>query len=434
MVLNSIPECLAAKDALSREVAKFLIGYEEEDGQVDYKEEFDAGEDKAWLELAKDVSSFANTNGGYLVFGVRDSDKSIVGVSPDTRAVLSDANNVLQKINRNFEPDFCDVRTKVFRFDGKYIVLLLAPVSVGLTHIVSKEGKFKFRSGKERVLLRKGTFYVRRSGGNHLVDSRDLDALIERRIDQFRDTLLDKIARIVKAPATTDVYLLSRDRDSSGKSFVLEDSSDAVAVKGTSFTIPPVGAEQEIAAWSVIYDGDARAIPPPHLLWAWYREREKLSLSEKHLLTLFQFSLWLDAPSFYWIQNLRTQDIQKKLAESIEHRPQTALLTPMLMVASFLGASTYTRALRLLKRVEHRIQPTLKKFPSPSPSAYFGHYKTGRNQTEPKLRKEKLGRLNEIATSAAEAKKEPGVARRMEARKIDCFLYSRVDKYQAKVT
>lgn len=433
MPVNSIVECLKSKNPLSREIVEFLVDYKEEDAQVDYKESFDPSNQKCWLELAKDISAFANTHGGYLVFGVRDSDKKVVGISGEARKILGDSSNILQKINRNFEPEFANIRTKAFRFDGKMILVLLSPVSAGKTHVVSNEGKFKFESGTEKVLLRKGTFYVRRSGGNHLADSRDFDTLVERRIDQFRESLFDKVARVIKAPATTDVYLLAKDKDESAKRFVLEDSSDAVAVKGITFTIPPEGTEQEVAAWNVIYKGDSRSIPPSHLLWGWYNDRDNIELPETQLLTLFQFSLWLDAPPFYWIRNLRTQEIQKKLMESIAHRPPSTILTPMLMVASFLGKSTYSKALRSLSSVHNRIQPALKTFPNPNPREIFCRFKLTTRQTEAQLRKKKLERLNLIAKAVVDSKNEPSVMRRNEARKIDCFLYARDDKYQSKI-
>ena len=68
----SVREHLELDDPLTRETAIFLIGYGEEDDRLDYKQAFDPGSEKDWLEITKDVCAFANTFGGYLVFGVRD--------------------------------------------------------------------------------------------------------------------------------------------------------------------------------------------------------------------------------------------------------------------------------------------------------------------------------------------------------------------------
>ena len=49
------------------------------------------------------------------------------------------------------------------------------------------------------------------AGSNHLGDSRDLDSIVDRRIDQFRDALIDKVARVVKAPTESEVFILTQD-------------------------------------------------------------------------------------------------------------------------------------------------------------------------------------------------------------------------------
>lgn len=70
--MPSPAKCLQSDDPLSRRVAEFLSTYAEEDNFVDYKRTIDITSDKFWLELTKDVSAFANTLGGYLVFGIDD--------------------------------------------------------------------------------------------------------------------------------------------------------------------------------------------------------------------------------------------------------------------------------------------------------------------------------------------------------------------------
>jgi hypothetical protein len=145
------------------------------------------------------------------------------------------------------------LRAKEFKIGGLSIVIIYIPQSVGVTHMISKDGVFDHPSGKQKTLLQKGTIYVRRSAGNHLGDSRDLSDVIERRIDQFRDALLEKVAKVVHSPASSDVFILSRDTgDKEAKRFIIEDSPDSIAIKGMSFTVAPEGFEEEIAAWSVL--------------------------------------------------------------------------------------------------------------------------------------------------------------------------------------
>ena len=192
--MASIEELLSSKDPLNREVALHLASYNEEDDRVDYKQNLDPTSEKDWLEITKDISAFANTHGGYLVFGISDSDKKVIGLTRKVSNVLKDVNNINQKVNRYIEPHIISSRSKEFRINGSSIVVLLIPQSVGKTHLICKDGNFTYPSGEKKVVLRKGTFYIRRSASNHLGDSRDLSDVIERRIDQFRDSLMEKVA------------------------------------------------------------------------------------------------------------------------------------------------------------------------------------------------------------------------------------------------
>lgn len=54
-----------------------LKDYEQiENSNIDFKEKVELNKPKSWL---KSVSAFANTNGGILLFGVRDEDRKPIG-------------------------------------------------------------------------------------------------------------------------------------------------------------------------------------------------------------------------------------------------------------------------------------------------------------------------------------------------------------------
>ena len=307
--MYSVQDHLLQEDPLTRETAVFLVEYAEEDDRLDYKETMDTTSEKHWLELTKDVSAFANTHGGYLLFGVDDGEKKVVGLSMKVAQTIKDVNDLHQKLNRHLDPNIIGLRAKEFKIDGLSIVVLYIPQSVGVTHMISKDGIFNHPSGKTKTLLQKGTFYVRRSAGNHLGDSRDLCDLIERRIDQFRDALLNKVAKVVQSPASSDVFILSKDPgDKEAKRFIIEDSPESIPIKGMSFTVAPEGVEEEIAAWSVLSRGSSESLPSPVVLWRWYADRSEIKVSENHRLAIFQFSLWSEVPPFYWIQGIKCRE------------------------------------------------------------------------------------------------------------------------------
>jgi len=332
----SVKENLLKDDPLTQEAAEYLAKYKEETDRVDYKQTIDITSEKEWLEITKDVSAFANTHGGYLVFGIDDKEKKVVGLSKSVVDLIKDANYLHQKINRHLEPNITGLRAKEFKIDGISIVVVFIPQSVGITHMISKHGVFSHPSGEQKTLLQQGTMYVRQSGGNHLVDSRDLTDIIERRINQFRDSLLEKVAKVIHSPASSNVFILSRDKgDKDAKRFIIEDSPDAIAIKGMSFTVAPEGYEEEVAAWSVLSKGKSESLPAATVVWRWYADRGEFSVSEKHRLAIFQISPWCQVPAFYWIKEIKAPLIKETLLDTVRNRPNNDNVTEMLIVASF---------------------------------------------------------------------------------------------------
>ena len=431
MAAASVNDYLTSEGPLTQEVALFLIDYKEEDDRADYKLTFDPSDEKHWLGLTKDVSAFSNTFGGYLIFGVTDRSRDFRGLEMKIAEVLEDVNNIQQKLNRYLEPHVERIRSKKFELNDKLTVLIYVPQSIGHTHMISKDGAITHPSGEKKIVLRKGTFYVRRSAANHLGDSRDLDAVFERRVDQFRDALVDKVARVVKAPMDSEVFVLSRDpKDEGAKKFIIEDTPESIPIKGMSFTIPPEGPMEEIAAWSVLSQYRPSTMPSAEIVWSWYATRHELEMSAQHRLSVFKFSLWTDVPAFYWIKGLRTQDIQEILLHAVRHRPNNVQVSRMLDIASFIGKSFYERVLRALGDYRERLAPRQKSFPSQSPKDRDQKFKRKRKQSETQLKQDLLEELNDIANAAATNKVIPELQKRWRTHDIDCYLYAQDDQYK----
>jgi hypothetical protein len=324
-VAKSLKELLESPDPLTDDALALVISFREETTLVDFKLTFHPNEERAWLELTKDVLAFANTLGGYLAFGIRDGTFEIEGLDHAALKVLRDPNELMQKINRFVEPQITSLRSRIVDRDGKSCALVLVPASPGQTHLVSKDGAFKFPSGEEKVLLRQGTTYVRRSAGNHLADARDLDAIISRRIEYFKSSLLDKIARVVDSPADSKVLVVSEIPSNEPHSkFVISSASDALPVEGMSFTVSPATTEQEISAWMALTGRDSGALPPTSTTWTWYRERKTLKLTEEQKIHAATCSLLNHAPVFFWLQACSASKIKagtdQRIGEISAHR------------------------------------------------------------------------------------------------------------------
>ena len=107
----SIKSFIASEDPLSQDIFDLLIAHREEDFYVDYKESFDPKRENQWLGITKDAMAFANTMGGYILFGVEDLTFNLIGLSEDIVKILTNTNMILQKLNRYVAPAFTGIRT-----------------------------------------------------------------------------------------------------------------------------------------------------------------------------------------------------------------------------------------------------------------------------------------------------------------------------------
>jgi predicted HTH transcriptional regulator len=89
-MIRSIKEAIFSTDPLSNEAIGFLLNYREEDTQIDYKESFHGKEERDWLEITKDIMAFANTNGGFLLFGIKNGTFERIGISSEVTLLVGD--------------------------------------------------------------------------------------------------------------------------------------------------------------------------------------------------------------------------------------------------------------------------------------------------------------------------------------------------------
>ncbi len=434
---KNINKLVVSSDPLSDEAIETLFSHDEEDSLVDYKLTFHNNE-KEWLEITKDIVSFANTHGGYLVFGIKDGTYDKVGLDETAFNTINDPNNVIQKVNRYVEPSIDLIRCKTNEIGNNKYVVMFIPPSLDRVHIISKDGAFKFPSGKEKILIRKGTMYVRRSAGNHLVDSRDLDDIINRRINHFRSSLLDKIARVVEAPQTSDVFILSQDpSDPENKKFIIEDAPDAIKVKGMAFSIAPATEEEEISAWIAMTQRNQYSIPTAGVTWRWYMKRKSLDLTTLQKLNVAKYCLYTEVPAFYWLIDCNAEDIKTMLIESLLYRRDITVVGEIISTAAFLGKKFHGSFVKRNSSYAAKLSPSSQRIPGGGPRTLFGSagiiIKKGVLHSKSKQDSELEKELDKIAgTSVKNTNNQPDLQLRWRAKSLDCYLYSRDDQYKIK--
>jgi hypothetical protein len=121
------------------------VRQEREGYHLDFKGEFGNHPDKAKKELAKDISAFANTSGGYLIIGV-DKNYKIVGVEKiiQNKSIDEWINQILSS---NVEPHIFYFDPKVISVpDSEKVILVIhIPESTKKPHIVTERNNYHIR-------------------------------------------------------------------------------------------------------------------------------------------------------------------------------------------------------------------------------------------------------------------------------------------------
>ena len=121
----------------------------EESLHLDYKEDFTRKGNKNDIdskELAKDISSFANTEGGYLIYGVKsskgDSPEEIVGIeiNPDDKFKEKIEQIIRTTISRSINCRIKPIEIK----DNNFIFLIYVPKSLYAPHRVEYKKDFRY--------------------------------------------------------------------------------------------------------------------------------------------------------------------------------------------------------------------------------------------------------------------------------------------------
>ena len=124
----------------------------EEGTKLDFKRELHIETSSDKKELAKDVSAIANSRGGrgYIIFGVEDKTKNIVGVNPDDFI----EEKIQQVIVTRCEPPI-PISLELVKYKSKYIAALTIYSGDQKPYQVKDSGSFFTRRGSTTDIMRK---------------------------------------------------------------------------------------------------------------------------------------------------------------------------------------------------------------------------------------------------------------------------------------
>jgi hypothetical protein len=157
------------------DIERLITNAVPEGRMLEYKRAFALGPDKEKKEFLADVSSFANADGGDIIFGLSEVDgiaNEIVGITEE------DLDSLIQKIDSlirdSIQPRVTHKIKSINLSDNKYIILLNIGKSWNSPHRVILGGHDKF--------------YSRNSAGKYSLDTFEL-----RNMFNFSNTLISKI-------------------------------------------------------------------------------------------------------------------------------------------------------------------------------------------------------------------------------------------------
>lgn len=172
------------------EIFNKRMNYENE--RIDFKEIFTFDDTRDRLEIIKDIVSFANTNGGYIVYGVNNK---FEWVGLDERSTEI---NDIQIIDyaRKFISDLFEIKCGKYELDDNLFYLITIEKKIGELISFIQDGKYKKKklNGKEveDYIFRKNDIYGRVGSSSKPVNNDKL-FLKRKHFDYGIVTNLDKI-------------------------------------------------------------------------------------------------------------------------------------------------------------------------------------------------------------------------------------------------
>lgn len=157
---------------------------------LEFKEQFNFA---GLGEYFKDFAAFANNIGGYLIFGVSDSPRKLLGLSP--KAIDSFEKIDPEKISKHlidcFSPTI-EWDQELVEYQGKYFgVFYIYPCT-------EKPVIARKNSGENKHILKNGEIYYRYSGRTQTIEFSELSTIIQRRIEDVNKNWLNLVGKIGK--------------------------------------------------------------------------------------------------------------------------------------------------------------------------------------------------------------------------------------------
>lgn len=151
---------------------------------IEYKESFGR---KSASDYLRAMAAFANRDGGYLIFGIKDKPHEFLGLKEEVLKLFETTDNqeMTTHLREHFSPEINWVKT-VFPFEGK---------SYGIIYTYAANEK-PVICKKEATKLRKGAIYYRYNSQNSEIDYPELHSIIENEKNKINNLWMKTIRQI----------------------------------------------------------------------------------------------------------------------------------------------------------------------------------------------------------------------------------------------
>lgn len=159
---------------------------------------------KTKYRLVKAILALANTDGGFVVFGIAP-DGTWAGIRK-AELDATDPAMLVELINSCVSPEVVHLNYTTLKRAGRWLAILHVPPSLLAPHVTTKE--VVEHSPDRRVLLPKGAVFCRYGAKCDLATSTQFNRIIERRTALLKSELLRRIREVevpVLAPKTVGV-------------------------------------------------------------------------------------------------------------------------------------------------------------------------------------------------------------------------------------
>jgi hypothetical protein len=317
---SSLESLLDSDNPLPDDILDILL-CQEESNFHDFKLTIDIKSEKEWLKLTKDFLSFANTNGGYIAYGIKNGTKEKIGLAQNVFDHLVDANNILQKINKHINPHIMSIPIKRIEDDKKFIVIHI-PQSKNVTHLVEENGTYKESNGEEKIILHKGEIYIRRTGQSLVATHSDFEQLLLRRMIGFRELIFNNVAKTIHEIAPGKQVIIAAENADSSDALIYKysDAPNALEVRGLPSSTTPRSNEDALCIAIALYKHGTGSLPSKSLLYKFYAERAIFVVQEDYLPYLVKFCVLNNIPVFYWLTSSTKESVSELLRELFENK------------------------------------------------------------------------------------------------------------------